>query len=46
LETGFSPLQDALSLESKNSPYANIIAIREGDEDDPKIQALKMAMTS
>jgi D-methionine transport system substrate-binding protein len=46
LEAGFSPLKDALALESKDSPYANIIAIRIGDENRPDIQALKAAMTS
>lgn len=46
LEAGLSPLKDALALESKNSPYANIIAIRIGDENRPEIQALKAAMTS
>lgn len=46
LEAGFSPLKDALALESKDSPYANIIAIRIGDENRLEIQALKTAMTS
>lgn len=46
LGAGLSPLKDALALESKNSPYANIIAIRIGDENRPEIEALKAAMTS
>ncbi len=46
LEAGLSPLKDALVLESKDSPYANVIAVRKGEEQDPKIQALKVAMTS
>ena len=46
LEAGLNPLKDALVLESKDSPYANIIAIRIGDEDRPDLQALKAAMTS
>lgn len=46
LQAGLSPLKDALVLESKDSPYANIIAIRIGDENHPDIQALKAAMTS
>ena len=41
-----SPLKDALVLESKDSPYVNVIAIRTGDEDRPEIEALKDAMTS
>ncbi len=46
LDAKLSPTKDALALENKDSPYANIIAIRIGDEDRPDIQALKAAMTS
>ena len=46
LQAKLSPIQDALVLESKDSPYANIIAVRIGDENRPDIQALKTAMTS
>lgn len=46
LEAQLSPMDDALALESKDSPYANVIAVRTGDEDRPDIQALKAAMTS
>ena len=46
LSAGLVPLRDALVLESKDSPYANIIAIRNGDESRADIQALKAAMTS
>ncbi len=46
LEAGLSPQKDALALENKDSPYANIIAVRNGDEDRPDIRALKAAMTS
>jgi D-methionine transport system substrate-binding protein len=46
LSANLSPLRDALVLEGKDSPYANIIAIRIGDENRPEIQALKEAMTS
>ena len=46
LEAKLSPIKDALVLEDKNSPYANIIAIRAGDENRSDIQALKAAMTS
>ncbi len=46
LEAGLSPLKDALVLESKDSPYANVIAVRIGDESRPDIEALKKAMTS
>ncbi|MGC1878134.1 MAG: MetQ/NlpA family ABC transporter substrate-binding protein [Rhabdochlamydiaceae bacterium] len=46
LEANLNPLKDALVLESKDSPYANILAIRIGDENRPDIQALKEALTS
>ncbi|MGL5264561.1 MAG: MetQ/NlpA family ABC transporter substrate-binding protein [Candidatus Rhabdochlamydia sp.] len=46
LEANLSPLKDALALEDKNSPYANIIAIRIADENRSDIQALKAVMTS
>ena len=46
LEARLSPEKDALVLEGKDSPYANVIAVRIGDENRPDIQALKTAMTS
>lgn len=46
LQAHLSPLHDALALEGKDSPYANIIAIREGEEKREAIEALKQAMTS
>ena len=32
MEAGLNPLKDALFLEPKDSPYANVLVIREGDE--------------
>jgi D-methionine transport system substrate-binding protein len=46
LEANLSPLKDALALEGKDAPYANIIAIRKGEEENPHLKALKAAMTS
>ena len=47
LEAGLNPLKDPLVLEDpKNSPYVNILVVREGDENRSDIQALKKAMTS
>jgi D-methionine transport system substrate-binding protein len=46
LEASLDPLKDAIVLEDQNSPYANILVVRKGDEDRPDIQALKKAMTS
>lgn len=46
LGAGLNPEKDALARESAASPYANIIAIRKGDEEKPEVAALKVAMTS
>lgn len=46
LEANLSPTGSALALEDKESPYVNIIAVREGDENRSDIKALKKAMTS
>ena len=46
LNAGFNPLKDALQLESKDSPYANIIAVKKGNENSEKIKALDEAITS
>lgn len=46
LEAGLNPLKDSLFLEAKDSPYANILAIRVGDESRPEIQKLLKALQS
>ncbi|WP_294703181.1 MetQ/NlpA family ABC transporter substrate-binding protein [uncultured Fusobacterium sp.] len=46
LEAGFSPVKDALTLEGEESPYANIIAVREGDEKREDIVKLINALQS
>jgi len=40
LEAGLNPEQDSLLLESKDSPYVNIIVVREGEEDRPEFAIL------
>jgi len=40
------PTKDALFMEDRTSPYVNIIAVREGDENRPEIQALLKALKS
>lgn len=37
---GLNPTKDALLLEKDNSPYANIIAVRTEDKNDPRIKKL------
>jgi D-methionine transport system substrate-binding protein len=46
LESGLNPVTDALVLEGAESPYANIVAVRAGDESDPRIVALAAALRS
>ncbi len=46
LQAGLNPLKDALAIEDKDSPYANVLVVRTGDENEPHILALKKAMTS
>lgn len=40
LGVGLTPAKDALYLEDKDSPYANIIAVKKGNENEEKFQKL------
>ncbi len=40
IEAGLLPARDALFVESKNSPYVNIIAVRAEDKDRPEFKTL------
>jgi len=44
MQAGFVPTRDSLVLEGAESPYANIVAVRKGDADDPRIVALVKAL--
>ena len=46
LEANLNPLEDSLAIETTDSPYANVLVIRKGDENRADIQALKVALTS
>lgn len=46
LEANLVPTKDALYLEPKDSPYANVLAVRKGDEKRPEIEKLSKALTS
>ena len=39
-------MEDSLFTEPKESPYANVVAIRKGDENRPELQKLAKALTS
>lgn len=44
MQSGFIPSRDSLILEGAESPYANIVAVRKGDANDPRIVALVKAL--
>lgn len=46
LGANLNPVKDAIAIEAKDSPYANIVAVRAGDESRPEIQKLKAALTT
>lgn len=46
LQAGLAPTKDAILIERADSPYANIIAVRKGEENSPKLQALVKALQS
>jgi len=46
IDAGLNPVEDSIALESTNSPYANIITVRAGDEDREDIKTLIEVLTS
>ncbi|MFH8563346.1 MetQ/NlpA family ABC transporter substrate-binding protein [Streptomyces sp. NPDC017988] len=47
LDAGLSPKKDAILLESpKGNPYNNVLAVKKGDEDDPRVRKLAKLLTS
>lgn len=40
LEADLNPVEDALVLESSDSPYVNVLVVRSGDENNEKIEKL------
>ena len=46
IDNGLNPIEDAISLEDKESPYVNIIAVRAGDESRPEIKTLLEVLKS
>ena len=43
---GFNPVEDSLALESAESPYVNILVVKEGSEQNPAVLALIEALHS
>lgn len=46
LPAGLVPNRDAIAIETPESPYVNVIAVRQGDEDKPDVRALVAAYRS
>lgn len=46
IPAGLVATRDGLFIENSSSPYVNVIAVREGNENDPKVQALVKALKS
>jgi len=47
IEAGLSPADDAIALEDgEDNPNANLVVVRAGDEDDPRIQELEQLLHS
>ncbi|WP_329246141.1 MetQ/NlpA family ABC transporter substrate-binding protein [Streptomyces sp. NBC_01478] len=46
-DAGLSPAEDAILLESaKGNPYANLLAVKRGNEDDPRVEKLAKLLLS
>ncbi len=46
LLANLNPLHDAIAIEDKNSPYANIVVVKKGNENNPDIKALVEVLQS
>lgn len=46
LSANLNPSKDSVFIEGKDSPYVNILVVKEGHENDAKIQALAKALQS
>ncbi|MDA3969521.1 MetQ/NlpA family ABC transporter substrate-binding protein [Helicobacter ibis] len=46
LLANLNPLQDAIAIEDKESPYSNILVVKEGRENDENIQKLVKVLQS
>ena len=46
MQVQLDPTKDSLFIEDSTSPYVNIVAVRQGDENRPEIQALMKVLHS
>lgn len=46
IDAGLNPMEDALAIEGSFSAYGNVLAVKEGTENNDNIKALKAALES
>ena len=46
IAAGINPVEKSLAVEGAASAYSNIVAVKEGNENEPKIKALMAALSS
>jgi len=46
MNANLNPTKDALAIEGKDSPYVNILVVKAGNENSPKVKALGEALRS
>lgn len=46
IDAGLNPMEDALAIEGSFSAYGNVLAVKEGNENNDNIKALKAALES
>lgn len=46
LGAGLNPVEDSLAIEDSDSPYVNVLVAKEGNENNPAVQALVKALQS
>ena len=46
LDAGFNPVADSLLIETADSPYVNVVCVKEGNENTPEAKALTAAVLS
>ncbi|MBQ0092130.1 MAG: hypothetical protein KBS45_02225 [Clostridiales bacterium] len=46
ISAGINPVKDSLAMEDSSSAYANLVAVKEGHENDPIVLALMAALKS
>ena len=46
IDAGLNPMEDALALEGSFSAYSNVLVVKEGNENNDNIKALKAALES